>query len=188
MKKLNPSLVGFIIALLICAISLWIYFSFIQRKNIQLIDNPTGVSIQVEINNQSYSIAPDQYVEVNLKKGKYTIAVKSEVDSLNLPETTFTVNTQRGVINPVRANYFIYGMPYGPTVNKDSIFSQRNLTYAGKTYAGDVRLDSSIYIENFYYNLNEDFPPVALKSENNSLRRKIFREAEFKQFYFERYE
>lgn len=188
MKKISPNLVGFLIALIICVISLWVYFSFIEKKSIQLIDNPSKTTIRVMINDQTYSIAPNQYIEVNLDQGEHSLAVESEVDTLNRQKTAFMVNSNSGLINPLNATYFIYGMPYGPTVNKDSIFNLNQLTYRGKVYRGDVKVDSSLYIENFYYNLNENFPPVALKSENNSLRKKIFRESDFKQFYFEHYE
>ncbi|MXV38707.1 hypothetical protein GO491_08485 [Flavobacteriaceae bacterium Ap0902] len=188
MKKLSPNLIGFLLALLICIGSLWIYFSYIQRESIQLIDNPTQSSITVEIDDETYSIAASQHVEVNLSNGTHTLKVESEIDSLNSPSTAFIVDTPRGVINPIRAKYFIFGMPYGPEVDKDSIFRENGVTYEGKKYQGDVRIDSSLYIKDFYYNLNEDFPPVALKSENKATRKKIFRESDFKQFYFERYE
>lgn len=188
MKKISPNLIGFIIALLICVASLWVYFSYIQKESFHLIDNPTNASIQVTIDDNTYSIAPNQQVQISLEKGKHTISTNADVDSLKLEKTSFETKTSRGLINPTFARYYIYGMPYGPNVNKDSIFENLKTTFKGKTYLGDVKIDSALYTEDFYYNMNENYPKMTLKSENESLRKKIFREDDFKQFYFENYE
>ena len=182
MKKLSPSLLGFIIALLISIASLWIYFSFIQKESYHLIDNPGEQNLFVNIDNQEYIVAPGQQITVNLDNGTHTISVRAENDTVILPESSFEVKKARGLINPTLSRYYIYGMPYGLDVNKDSIFENLKTTFENKTYLGDLQIDSAVYTEEFYYNMNEEFPGVTLKSENDTLRRKIFRENDFKQF------
>ena len=188
MKKISPNLIGFIIALLICVASLWIYFTFLQKKSYHLIDNPGKNSLLVQIDENEYNIAPGQFVQVALSMGEHTISTKIENDTLPLIQRAFVVADKRGLLNPTLSRYYIYGMPYGPKVNKDSIFANLKTEFKGKTYLGDLRIDSAIYTEDFYYNINEEFPAMTLQSENDTLRRKIFREDDFKQFYFKNYE
>lgn len=188
MKKLSPSFIGFLIALLVTILSLVVYFEVILKKSYYLIDNPTKATLNVTIDQNKYVVSPGQELKINLEKGQHTLEVASEVDSLNFPASTFEVKRVRGLINPTRSVYFIYGLPYGPMVDKDSIFGKLKTTYQGKTYLGDVKIDSTIYNEDFYYNLDEDFPAFTRKSENDTLRKKIFRVGDFKQFYFENYE
>ena len=153
-----------------------------------MIDNPTKQTLNIMIDNNEYIVSAGQNITIELGVGNHKIEAKNDLDSIILPTTNFEVKSSRGLINPTKSVYFIYGMPYGPNVNKDSIFSTLKTSYQGKTYAGDVVVDSAIYTENFYYNLNEDFPKLTLKSENSVLRKKIFREEDFKQFYFMNYE
>ncbi|MDO5654775.1 MAG: hypothetical protein Q4G27_01385 [Flavobacteriaceae bacterium] len=188
MKKISPNLLGFIIALFVTIISLWIYFNYIQKKNYQLIDNPTQQTLQVQIGDNQYIVAPGQQLQISLPTGQYNIQTQTLNDTLSYPQTSFEVTKQRGLINPTLATYYIYGMPYGPRVNKDSIFENLKTTFKGKTYSGDLQIDSAVYTENFYYNMNENFPGLTIKSENEALRKKIFRENDFKQFYFKNYE
>ena len=169
-------------------LSLVVYFEVIQKKSYYIVDNPTKATLNITIDQNEYVVSPGQQLQINLEQGKHSLAVSSPVDSLNFPESNFEVNKPRGLINPTRSVYFIYGLPYGPMVDKDSIYTQLKAVYKGKTYVGDVKIDSTIYNEDFYYNLNEDFPSFTRKSENSSLRKKIFRIGDFKQFYFENYE
>lgn len=188
MKKISPNLIGFLIALLICVISLWVYFSYIEKESYHVIDNPTDKNLKVTIDEQNYMLAPMQQIEINLTPGNHTVSAIAENDTTSFPGRNFEVKNARGLINPTLSRYYIYGLPYGPKVNKDSIFRNLKTTFQGKTYMGDLRIDSAVYTEDFYYNLNEEFPSLTLKSENETLRRKIFREIEFKQFYFRHYE
>src|SRR5690606_9451595 len=151
------------------------YFQYIQKESYYLIDNPTKASLNVFIDDNSYVISPGQQVKVDLEKGEHSLRVASDVDSLNFEESTFKVSQVRGMINPTRSVYFIYGLPYGPTVDKDSIYTNLKATYQGKTYLGDVEIDSAHYTEDFYYNIDENYPRLALRSDNKSLRKKIFR-------------
>lgn len=185
---LSPNIIGFLIALGVSIISMWIYFTFIQKKSDHIIDNPTNNTLKVVIDNQNYTIAPNQQVIVHLKQGNHTLSATTDKDSVLINNQVFTVNKVRGIINPNKEKYFIFGLPYGPKVNVDSIFEGNILNYKGKEYHGDVKIDSSFYVEDFYYNLNEDFPKIAKKSENHTLRKKVFREDDFKQYYFENFE
>ena len=103
MKKISPNLIGFIIALLICVASLWIYFSFLQKKSYHLIDNPTKNALVVKIDNQSYTIAPGQQVEVNLNNGNHTISASAENDTLTITEQNFTVTKK----SRITESYFV---------------------------------------------------------------------------------
>lgn len=188
MKNISSNLIGFIIATLICVVSYWVYFDYIQKKDFQIIDNPTKETLNVTIDNKKYIVAPNQSLEIELASGKHTMLVTDNNGSEILPSTQFSSHKERGLINPTLSRYYIYGMPYGPKVNKDSIFKNLKTTFKGKTYLGDLKIDSAIYSEDFYYNINENYPDLTLKSENETLRTKIFREGDFKQFYFENYE
>lgn len=188
MKKLSPSLIGFLIALVASVLSLVIYFKYIQKESFYLIDNPTKASLKVTIDQNEYVLPPEQHLKVPLTKGNHSLSVSSDVDSLNFPEQNFEVTELRGLMNPTRSVYFIYGMPYGLQVNKDSIYTELKTQYQGKTYYGDLHIDSTLYTEDFYYNLNEKYPRITIKSGNDTLRKKVFRVGDFKQFYFENYE
>lgn len=188
MRKISPNLIGFIIALLVCIASLWVYFQYIQKESFHLIDNPTEATLNIKIDDNEYVVAPMQQVEVHLELGKHQITATTDVDAVQLLKTEFEVKNSRGLINPTLSRYYIFGMPYGPKVNKDSIFRNLKTMFKGKVYLGDLQIDSLVYTEDFYYNLNENYPKMTLKSENENLRKKVFREDEFKQFYFEHYE
>uniref|UniRef100_UPI0039A45A38 hypothetical protein n=1 Tax=Ornithobacterium rhinotracheale TaxID=28251 RepID=UPI0039A45A38 len=181
-KKFSPSLVGFIIALAAMLGSLWFYFSFLQKKNYYILDNPTAQTIQVRIDDVPYIVAPAQQVLVPLKKGTHRMITHHQ------RTVNFSVESPRGVLNPTESVYFIFGLPYGVEVNTDSVFAQNQHPYQRKIYYGDIRIDSAMYIDDFYYNLNEDFPKVTKKSENHKLRRKIFRKEDFQQYYFQKFE
>ncbi|AFL98224.1 hypothetical protein [Ornithobacterium rhinotracheale] len=181
-KKISPNLIGFIVAIVATVGSLWFYFSFLQKKNYYILDNPTTETIQVSIDDKPYIVAPEQQVLINLKKGAHRMITH------NNQEINFSVKTPRGVLNPTKSAYFIFGLPYGVGVNVDSVFEQNVHKYQNKVYHGDIRIDSAAYIDDFYYNLNEKFPKVTKKSENHKLRRKIFRKDDFKQYYFQNFE
>lgn len=188
MKKLSPSLIGFLFALVVSVLSMVLYFNYIEKERYYLIDNPTEATIYVNLDGEEYVISPRQHIRIKLNRGEHNLAVSSDVDSLNFPQTDFLVRDVQGLINPTRSVYFTFAMPYGPMVDKDSIFGELHADYQGKTYYGDIQIDSSVYNESFYYNLDEKFPKITRKSDNKELRVKIFRVGDFKQFYFENYE
>lgn len=56
-KKISPNLIGFIVAIVATVGSLWFYFSFLQKKNYYILDNPTTETIQVSIDDKPYIVA-----------------------------------------------------------------------------------------------------------------------------------
>lgn len=186
--KANASFLGFSIAVILTILSFWGYTYFFKKKSDHIIDNPSRYTINIQLDKDHYILAPQQQVKLHLSKGEHLITVKTDKDSLLIEQQPFTVKKDRGTLNPTLSTYFIFALPYGLKVNKDSIFAKNTHFYKGKTYYGELSIDSSLYIENFYYNLNETFPKVIKKSENKSLRTKIFRENDFKQYYFENFE
>ncbi|MDO3388832.1 hypothetical protein QWI17_23495, partial [Gilvimarinus sp. SDUM040013] len=75
--------------------------------------------------------------------------------------------------------------------NKDSIFLSNNIAIDNKVYHGIIEKSSQLYIENFYYNIDQDYPKMFIKSggsEKATDLSKIFNKEDFKQFYFENYE
>lgn len=105
-----------------------------------------------------------------------------------LKNTVFEVTRHSGTLNPTQAVYVTFYLPYGPKLNTDSIFRSQPQQFREKVYYGKMNVDSSSYIEHYYYGLKEKFPSITLKSENKSFRSKLFREDDFKQFYFENFE
>lgn len=188
MKKLSPNLIGFLFALVASIVIMIVYFQFIEKERYFLMDNPTESTIYVTLDGKEYVVSPRQQIKLNLKRGEHSMEVISEVDSLNFPKTDFVIHNVQGLLNPTRSVYFTFAMPYGPMVDKDSIFGELKVNFEGKTYYGDIQIDSSVYNENFYYNLDEHFPKITKRSQNKELRIKIFRVGDFKQFYFENYE
>ncbi len=183
--KLSASFTGFIIAMSICLLSLWIYFYVIQKDALYVIDNPTDESMKIFLDKTEYSLAPNQSVNINMDKGQHTVWKENSSE-----HDTFNVKNVRGTINVTRSVYVIFALPYGSGQNTDSIFRSQKTVIDDKIYYGKIRLDSSIFIQDYYYGLNENFPGITLKSEYNSgkLRSKIFRKDDFKQFYFQKFE
>lgn len=187
MKKINPSLLGLIISAFFAIGCYFIYQYFIAKKSEHIVDNNSTNFLKIKIDNKTYSIAPQQNISIHLPIGKHNLIVKNEKDSI-LEQTDFEVKKSRGLINLNRKPYFIFSLPYGPKINTDSIFKNNFTTYGDKKYYGILDIDSALYMENFYYNINESFPSITISSQNSNLRSKIFREDDFKQFYFEKFE
>lgn len=187
MKKVSPNLIGFIIAAIMLVASVYIYQHFLAKKSEYLLDNNSDESYKIQVGQTVYTLAAHQTLPIPLGKGMHHIIVKNEKDSL-ISQQKIEVKKLRGLVNIGHQTYFIFGLPYGVKVNVDSIFEHNKTTYQGKKYFGPLKIDSSFYIEDFYYNLNENFPSLTKSSLNDTLRTKIFREGDFKQFYFEHFE
>lgn len=188
MKSRNYSLIGFVIALFVTAMAIWIFIKFINKNPEYLIDNQQDQVIEMQVNNQTYTVAPGQAVATENLPKQITVQWRPQGSEKWLDNRTLSIDYKRGLFNPGRETYFIYALPYGPGHNIDSIFRSKQITYKGKTYYGNLQIDSSFYITDFYYSLNEKFPKVTKASENQEFRTKIFRENEFRQFYFEHFE
>lgn len=183
--KNNPTLIGLALAILIVLFSVAFYFVFLNKKDFYLIDNPSDEIIELKINDVSYKLAPHQNVEVNLEKGEYRLIVLYNGKET---DTTFHVNSTRGLINPTKTDYYIFERPYGHRENIDSLYTSHETLIDDKIYLGRIDIKNDFYIEDFYYNLTQSYPKFFMKKYKDSDLKKIFTKQEFKQFYFRHYE
>jgi|SRR5690606_21256637 len=184
MKK-NPSLIGLLITIALVVVCYLAYELFLEKKDSYLIANPTEESIKLKIDNEDYSIAPNQTAEIKLTPGQHRINFDYNGKTV---DTVFDVKYYNGVINPTRADYYIFTRPYGPGRNKDSLFTSHTLTIDEKVFYGNIKHSNELYIQGFYYNLDQDYPKFFLNKGQKTDISKIFHKDDFKQFYFENYE
>lgn len=186
MKK-NPSLIGFLIIGVLAVLITLFYSFFLSKKDGYVIDNPSDKTINIQINKNEYTIAPQQHIRIDLPQGPTRIQY-----NLNGQQVDTVVKIQRvsGLINPIRNDYYTFTRPYGHRENKDSLFTARNLSIDNKVYLGVIEHSKNLYIENFYYNLDQDYPKFFLKTDKEKKTdiSKIFNKENFKQFYFENYD
>ncbi|WP_413532574.1 hypothetical protein [Empedobacter brevis] len=187
MKK-NSSLIGLLIVCGLIALIVIIYNSFLNKKDGYVIDNPSNKTLTIKINDKDFTIAPQQNARVELKKGKTHIVYNFNNKNV---DTIVNITRANGFINPARQEYYTFTRPYGVRKNKDSIFLSNNIAIENKIYHGIIEKSSQLYIENFYYNIDQDYPKMFIKSagsEKATDLSKIFNKEDFKQFYFENYE
>ncbi len=183
MKK-NSALYGLIFALASFALAFGIYFFFLAKTNTYLVDNPTPDTYYFKINGSEEKILTSgQYLNVELKKGTNRIEVKNKEKEL-LYDSTFTVNKVRGLVNITHSDYYIHRQYYGYNLNKDSLIAALPQTEIdGKTYYGGAKKFNSLYNEDFYYNIDEDYDQVIKNIDKVESRVKIFRKQDFLNYY-----
>ena len=184
MKK-NPMLIGLFLTLGVILVSYLIYEFVLEKKDSYLITNPSDELIKINLNDKTYSIAPQQTTSVELEGGEHRLHFTykgKEVDTL------INITRFNAVINPTRAEYYVFVRPYGPGRNRDSIFTAHTITIDEKVYHGDIKRYDDLYIQDFYYNLDQDYPKFFLNKGAKTDLSKIFSKEDFKQFYFENYE
>ncbi len=187
MKK-NPSLIGLLVVCGLAVVILFFYNTFLNKKDGYVIDNPSNKTLSIKINDKDYTVAPQQQARVELPKGKTKIAYSFNNKNV---DTVVDITRVSGMINPTRQEYVTFTRPYGVRKNKDSIFLSNNKAIDNKVYHGIIEKSSQLYIENFYYNIDQDYPKMFIKStgsEKATDLSKIFNKENFKQFYFENYE
>lgn len=184
MKK-NPSLIGLLITIGIIIVCYAVYELFLEKSDSYLIANPTTESLQIKIDDQKYSIAPEQITEIQLTPGEHKLNFDYKGKTV---DTTFSVKYYNGVLNPTQSDYYIFVRPYGAARNRDSLFTSQTITIDKKVYYGNIKHVNDLYIQGYYYNLDQDYPKFFLKKGRETDLSKIFSEEEFKQFYFENYE
>lgn len=184
MKK-NPSLIGFLVTLVIMVFCYLFYTLFLEKKDSYLITNPSEKQIQIQIDNQNYTIAPKQITDIKLKPGKHSLKFTLKGKQT---DTTFHITRANAIINPTRSEYFVFTRPYGAARNKDSIFTSQTITIDNKVYYGNTKRYTDLYIQNFYYNLDQEYPKFFLNKGQDTDITKIFNKEDFIQFYFENYE
>lgn len=183
MKK-NPSLVGFLIALVAVLLAFGAYFLWLKKENVYLVDNPTGKTFYFSMNGQAEQIiAAGQYVKVPLSQGKNAIRVLDEAKKPYF-DTVFYIKGPRGLINITHSPYIINTQYYGYDVNKDSLLrALPAMELEGKTYFGGPRKFSGGYTEDFYYNVHEQYDQIVKNVQKTESRTKIFRKNDFINYY-----
>lgn len=184
MKK-NPTLIGLLLTIGIVMVSYMVYILFLEKKDSYLIANPSEESLQIKIDEQKYTIAPKQTTEIKLSPGTHRINFDYQGKTT---DTVFDVQYYNGLINPTRADYYVFTRPYGAARNRDSLFTSQTLAIDEKVYYGNIKHSDDLYIQGFYYNLNHDFPKFFIRKGEHVDVSKIFSKEDFKQFYFENYE
>ena len=187
--KLSPALKGLLIASLACIASFAIYFFWLAKKDHYLVDNPTTNTYYFTINDGGEKIiGSGQFVEVPLKKGQKNTFKVWDANKKPLYDTIFEVSKDRGLLNIARKDYYINTQYYGYDLNRDSLLlTFPTVLIDGKVYTGDVRKMNSIYNEDFYFNVNENYDAVVKNVQKVESRAKIFRKDDFLNYYQEYY-
>lgn len=184
MKK-NPNLIGLLITIGIVVVCYLVYAFLLVKKDSYLISNPSEELLKIKIDDQTFSVAPKQITEVEISPGEHDL--KFEFNGKTV-DTVFNVKYHNGVLNPTRADFYIFTRPYGAARNRDSLFTSQTLTIDEKVFYGNIKHTNDLYIQGFYYNLNVDYPKFFLKKGISTDISKIFSKEDFLQFYFENYE
>lgn len=188
MKK-NAPLIGFLSALGAMGIAFAIYFLFLAKKNEYVVDNPTEKTYYFNINNGEEKIVTSgQFVKVELERGKKNNIKVFDENKKLLFDSVFQVNEYRGLINITNSDYYIHRQFYGYVPNKDSLLLSNSFKIDGKTYPGHVTHRKKLYIEDFYYNVDEDYDKLIKNIDKIESRTKIYRKQDFLDFYKENYQ
>lgn len=184
MKNLSASVKGLIFSLLAMGFAFAIYFLFLAKPNYYLVDNPTPETYYFKINNGGENIlSAGQYLKVDLNKGKNKIQVFDQNKRM-IYDSAFTVEKVRGLINITNKDYYINNQYYGYGLNKDSLMATKpGIEIDKKQYLGDVKKTNKLYIEDFYYNLDEEYDRVIKNVAKVESRTKIFRKQDFINYY-----
>ncbi len=168
---------GLVIAIIVVVFS-YVGSQFMNQKELEfIIDNPTSETIKVQLDDKEYEVEANSFKVIDLEVGEHVLNGKD----------VFTYDfIHHGVLNPTRSTYYMYKRYYGSVAKKDSIFEHAPvLKLEGKEYKFTDTV-SHYFIQDFYYNLNEDFPSWT-NSQKDSLkidsRKKIFRKDDFEKFY-----
>lgn len=185
--KLTPAYKGLIISISAMFVAFAIYYLFLAKKNEYIVDNSSNKTYYFKLNNgEEQIIEPYQFFKVNLKKGNNRIAVFDANKKLKY-DSVFEVKKLRGLINPNLSDYFVNEQFYGINFNKDSLLLANQIKIDGKTYFGKVKKHNRLYIDDFYYNLNEDYDKVIKNIDKVESRKKIYRKNNFIDYHNEYY-
>ncbi|AQY23143.1 hypothetical protein [Riemerella anatipestifer] len=186
--KLSAPVKGFIFAFMAVILAFAIYFFFLAKKNYYLVDNPTPNTYYFKLNNgEEQIISAGQSVQVDLSKGKNNIQVFDSNKKI-IYDSAFQVNKIRGLLNIAHQDYYVNRQFYGYIPNKDSLLLSHGKTVIdGKDYLGDVTHYNKLYIEDFYYNVDEDYDAVVKNIQKVESRTKLFRKQDFLNYYNEYY-
>ena len=104
-----------------------------------------------------------------------------------LYDSAFQVTQYRGLLNITNSDYYIHRQFYGYVPNKDSLLVASSFEIDGQKFPGHVIHHKKMYIEDFYYNLDEDYDKVIKNIDKIESRTKIYRKQDFLDFYKENY-
>lgn len=178
------SLQGLCIAISIGLISFFIYKIYIEKNDEFLLDNPSNDEIKVILNGKSYLLAAGQSLSIPVISGKNTIS-SQDIHGKSILKDTFFVITKntRGLINPSLSTYFTFRRYYGHIKNMNSLYQAHRRKIDGKEFMGEINEYSQLIIQDFYYNINQNFPKIINKVDSIESRVKLFRKNQFLEFY-----
>ena len=186
--KISPSTKGLIISVVTVLVAFGIYNFFLAKRNYYLVDNPSENIFYFKINNgEQKTITAGQKFQVDLKKGKNDIKVFDNQNKM-LFDSSFVVKKNRGLLNIAHQDYYINEQFYGYGLNKDSLIATRKqTTIDGKLFVNMPVRFSKLYTDDFYYNIDEEYDGVVKNIQKVESRTKIFRKADFLNYYREYY-
>ncbi|MDR3273293.1 MAG: hypothetical protein LBT29_07420 [Flavobacteriaceae bacterium] len=188
MNKKAP-LIGFIIGVLLLTTVVSYYKFFLEKEETFLMDNPTEQSLNITLNGKKYFLAPKQTTYIEILDGKNTISAVSKEGDMVLKDTFFLAeNSRRCVVNPTLSDYYIFRRYYGYIKNIDSLYKAHKTVIGGKEYFGEIKIDKNLFINDFYFNIDQDFAKIVNKGDSIESRTKIFRKNQFLEFYRSNYE
>ncbi len=187
--KISASVKGLIISVLAVIAAFGVYFLFLAKKNYYLIDNPSEKTFYFKLNGgEENTITSGQQFKINLQKGNNRVTVFDEKKT-KLYDSAFNVTKERGLLNIAHQDYYINEQFYGYDLNKDSLIAARPRTIIdGKEYVNAPKKFNSLYTEDFYFNLDEDYDKVIKNIQKVESRTKIFRKVDFLNYYKEYYQ
>ena len=187
--KISASTKGLIISVVTVLVAFGIYFLFLAKRNYYLVDNPTEQTFYFNINNgEEKIISAGQQLKVDLKSGKNQIKVLDGQKKM-LYDSGFVVNKNRGLLNIAHQDYYINEQFYGYGLNKDSLITSRRQTRIDdKMYVNTPVRFQKLYTDDFYYNIDEEYDGVVKNIQKVESRSKIFRKADFLNYYKEYYQ
>ena len=187
--KISASTKGLIISVVTVLVAFGIYFLFLAKRNYYLVDNPTEQTFYFNINNgEEKIISAGQQLKVDLKSGKNQIKVLDGQKKM-LYDSGFVVNKNRGLLNIAHQDYYINEQFYGYGLNKDSLITSRRQTQIdNKMYVNTPVRFQKLYTDDFYYNIDEEYDGVVKNIQKVESRSKIFRKADFLNYYKEYYQ
>ena len=125
---------------------------------------------------------------MELNKGQNSIQVFDQNKKL-LYDSAFTVKNQRGLLNIAHQDYYIHTQYYGYDIDKDSLLmALGTTTIEGEKYFGAPKHFNTLYTEDFYYNVNENYDRIIKNIQKTETRTKIFRKEDFLNYYKEYYQ